>query len=85
LKNNYQLADLVARLHIASCKLMSSVEVLYTLLNLRVLVVLNLEGIIEGFKIFDNSIIVYLKYNFLNKLMLFRNTKLVSTPGRRQY
>jgi ribosomal protein S8 len=82
---NYHLADLVARLHVASCKFMSSVTVLYTLSNLRILVVLNLEGIIEGFKVVNGEIIVFLKYNFLNKLMLFRNTKLVSTPGRRQH
>jgi ribosomal protein S8 len=82
---NYHLADMVARLHIASCKYMYSVDILYTISNLRVLVVLNLEGIIEGFKVVDGFIVVFLKYNFLNRLMLFKNTKLVSTPGRRQY
>jgi ribosomal protein S8 len=81
--NNF--ADLIARLHIASCKFMYTVSVSYTLFNLRVLVVLNSEGIIEGFKVIEDSIIVNLKYNFLNKLMLFKNTKLISTPGRRQY
>jgi len=41
---------------------------------------MNLEGIIEGFKVIDQHIYIYLKFNFLNKLMLFKNTKLVSTP-----
>ena len=82
---NYHLADLVARLHVASCKFMSNVSILYTLSNLRVLIVLNLEGIIEGFKVVNNFITVFLKHNFLNRFMLFRNTKLVSSPGRRQY
>lgn len=64
---------------------MSCVEIFYTKYNLKILVALNIEGIIEGFKvkIDDHKILVYLKYNLLNKCMLFRNTKLVSTPGRR--
>lgn len=82
---NYHLADMVARLHVASCKFMSSVTVLYTLSNLRLLIVLNYEGLIEGFKVVSRDIVVFLKYNFLNRLMLFKNTKLISTPGRRQY
>lgn len=82
---NYHLADMVARLHVASCKFMSSVTVLYTLSNLRLLIVLNYEGLIEGFKVVSRDIVVFLKYNFLNRLMLFKNTKLISTPGRRQH
>jgi ribosomal protein S8 len=82
---NYHLADMVARLHVASCKFMSSVTVLYTLSNLRLLIVLNFEGLIEGFKVVSRDIVVFLKYNFLNRLMLFKNTKLISTPGRRQH
>jgi len=68
---------------------MKSVDVLYTISNLRVLLVLRNEGIVEGFKVVSalriDFVIVFLKYNFLNKLMLFKNTKIISTPGHRQY
>lgn len=82
---NFFLADLISRIHVASCKFMYSVNVLYSISNLRVLIVLNYEGFIEGFRVFKDIIIVYLKYNYLNNCMLFKNTKLISTPGRRVY
>lgn len=82
---NFFLADLISRIHVASCKFMYSVNVLYSISNLRILIVLNYEGFIEGFRVFKDIIIVYLKYNYLNNCMLFKNTKLISTPGRRVY
>ena len=82
---NFFLADLISRIHVASCKFMYSVNVLYSISNLRILIVLNYEGFIEGFRVFKDIIIVYLKYNYLNNCMLFKNTKLISTPGRRIY
>lgn len=82
---NFYLADLISRIHVASCKFMYSVNVLYSLYNLRILMVLNFEGIIEGFRVKNNYIIVFLKFNFLNNCMLFKYTKLISTPGHRVY
>lgn len=82
---NFYLADLISRIHVASCKFMYSVNVLYSISNLRILIVLNFEGFIEGFRVLNNIIIVYLKYNYLNNSMLFKNSKLISTPGRRIY
>lgn len=82
---NFYLADLVSRMHVASCKFMYSVNVLYSISNLRILIVLNFEGFIEGFRVIGNDIIVFLKYNFLNNCILFKNSKLISTPGRRVY
>jgi ribosomal protein S8 len=82
---NFFLADLISRIHVASCKFMYSVNVLYSISNLRILIVLNYEGFIEGFRVLKDIIIVFLKYNYLNNCMLFKNTKLISTPGRRVY
>lgn len=82
---NFFLADLISRIHVASCKFMYSVNVLYSISNLRILISLNYEGFIEGFRVLKDCIVVYLKYNYLNNCMLFKNTKIVSTPGRRIY
>ena len=56
---NFFLADLISRIHVASCKFMYSVNVLYSISNLRILIVLNYEGFIEGFRVFKDIIIVY--------------------------
>lgn len=82
---NFFLADLISRIHVASCKFMYSVNVLYSISNLRILIILNYEGFIEGFRVLNEFIIVFLKYNYLNNCMLFKNTKLISMPGHRIY
>ena len=70
----YHIADFVARLHVASCKYLYTVNVLYTKINLRLLVLFNIEGIIEGFRILNNLILVFSKYSFLNIYMLFKSS-----------
>lgn len=82
---NYTFADFVTRIHVASCKFMYTINVNYTLRNLKTLVLLNNEGFIEGFRVFQNNILVFLKYNIINHMMLFKNTKLISTPGNKQF
>lgn len=85
LMSNYSLADFVTRIHVASCKFMYTTNVDYTINNLKTLVLLNNEGIVEGFRVSQNKILVFLKYNILNHMMLFKKTKIVSTPGNRQF
>ena len=82
----YSLANFISRLHVASCKLIYTTSIFYSLINLRFLIFFNNEGFIEGFRVIDNYIIlVYLKFNHLNNLFLLKFTKLISTPGHRQY
>lgn len=81
----YQVADLVARIHVASCKFIYTVKVSNNINNLKILTLLNHEGFIEGFRVYYDFVLVFLKYNFMNRLLLFRTVSLISTPGRRQY
>lgn len=77
------LAELIAQLNVASWKNIKSVKIKYIGLNLRLMVLFQAEGFLEGFKIFDNYIIVFLKY--AQAFLLFKNVKLISKPGRRIY
>lgn len=82
----YSFANFISRLHVASCKFIYTTTIFYSLFNLRFLIFLNNEGFIEGFRVVSYTlIVVYLKYNNLNNMMLFKFAKLVSTPGHRQY
>lgn len=82
---NFHIADLLARIHIAGSKFIHTVIVIYNLYILRLLFTFYKEGIIEGFRVYNNQILVFLKYNPLNLKFLFKGIKLISTPGRRQY
>ena len=81
----YHIADFVARLHVASCKYIYTVKVSFNKINLRLLILFNIEGIIEGFRVLKGFILVFLRYSYLNIFMLFKNVKLISTPGRRSF
>jgi ribosomal protein S8 len=81
----FQIADFIARIHVASSKNKYTVKVNLTKINLRLLVIFNIEGFIEGFRIFDNFILIFLKYNFLNSFLLFKNIKIVSLPSKRVF
>src|SRR5579863_7613888 len=73
-----QIAEFIARMHVASSKNIYTVKVSFTKVNLRLLVLFNIEGFIEG-------ILVFLKYNFLNSFLLFKHIKLFSLPSRKVY
>jgi len=62
----YQVADFIARLHVASSKNISSVIVSFTKVSLRLLVLFNIEGFIEGFRILDDFILVFLRNSHLD-------------------
>ena len=79
----YSLADFVCRIHIASCKNINTVIVLFNKLNLKILHLLNIEGFIENFRIFSNFILIFLRYVYLNMFMIFKYIKILSTPARR--
>src|ERR1700723_3203423 len=81
----YSLADMLSRLHVASLKNIVTVSVTFSKSNLRFLMLLFVEGIIEGFKISNDFILVFLKKMQFNCFLLFRTVKLFSTPGHRTY
>lgn len=81
----YSLADFVCRVHIASMKRIITVSVLFTKLNLRLLSLLNNEGFIEGFRVIDDFILIFLRNTFLNMFMLFRYIQLLSSPAKRYF
>lgn len=63
---NYQIADFIARLHVASSKKILIVKTLKTLANLRLLVLLQKEGFIDGFRVLNNNLLVFLKFDPIN-------------------
>jgi len=81
----YQLADFISRIHVAACHGIISVKVSHNLLNLRLLTLFSVEGFIEGYRVFNDFILVFLKKTYLNEFLLFKNVTICSTPGRRQY
>jgi len=81
----FQFADLISRLHVASCTNVISVKVSFTVLNLRVLSLFYLEGFLDSFRVFEDFIFVYLRYNNFYNFLLFKHVKLFSTPGHRLF
>lgn len=79
----YFVSDMLSRIHVASCKNIISVSVINTFYSLRLLSFLYNEGFIEGFRVLGLLILVFLKRFKL--FLIFKNVKLFSTPGRRQY
>ena len=75
---NSQLADFVSRLNIASRSHFISVFVNRSNLIINILKVLHINGLIIGFSIFNNSILINLKYN--NGISIFSSLTLISRP-----
>lgn len=63
---NYQIADFIARIHVASTKKIFIVKILKTLANLRLLVLLQKEGFIDGFRVLNNNLLVFSKFDPIN-------------------
>jgi ribosomal protein S8 len=82
---NFLLADCMARIHVAGTKKISSVIVSRNMIVLYLLNLLSKEGYIDGFRINNFNIIVFLKFDAVKRIFLLKNLKLVSTPGRRRY
>jgi small subunit ribosomal protein S8 len=80
---NFQLADMVSRINVASSRKLGSVRVNYTTLNMRVLMVLYRNGVIRGFQAANGYIVVLLKYVAMRPV--FRQIKVISRPGCRIY
>jgi len=81
----FQFADLVSRLHVASCTNVISVKITFTKLNLRLLSLFYLEGFLDSFRVLNGFIFVYLRNNIFYNFLLFKQVQLFSTPGRRVF
>lgn len=81
----YNLADFVCRVHTASIKRIITVNVLFNKMNLRLLSLLNTEGFIEGFRVVNDFILIFLRNTFLNMFMIFKYIQLLSTPANRYF
>jgi len=80
---NFPLADLVSRLNVAASKRLENVKVKQTDLTLRVLFLLYSNGVIRGFSVRSDFVLVFLKY-FLGD-SLFKNITIISRPGCRVF
>lgn len=78
---NYLLADLVSRLNVSSRRHLDCVRVSNSSFTLRVLVILYNNGVIRGFQVRRNYIVVLLKY-FLGR-SVFKEITIISKPGCR--
>lgn len=70
---NYNIADFIARLHVASTKKIFFVKILRTLANLKVLFLLQKEGIIDSFRILNNGVMIFLKFDSINEFFCIIN------------
>lgn len=79
----YSLADFVCRIHVASCKRLTTVQVPFNKIIFRTLILLTAEGFVEGFRAIGDFILVFLRNNFLNMFMLLKDISIKSSPARR--
>lgn len=79
----FELGDLVSKLNIASKGHLTSIFVRRSRMSVELLSILYINGLIRGFNVQGNTLKVFLKY-YQNK-SLFKELKLVSTPGRRVF
>ena len=81
--SNYKIGNLVSMLRVASKGHLNSIKVLNSKISLKILEILNENGLICGYKIENQFIMVYLKY--YKNMPVFFNIKLISTPGKKVY
>jgi ribosomal protein S8 len=77
------LSDLVSRINVASRKRLSSIKVIKTIFSLKILQVLLKNGFIFGIRVYDDYILIFLKYSFGRPM--FRKLQVVSKPSKRVF
>ena len=81
--SNYIIGDLISRLKVGSKAHLISIRVLNTKISIKILDIFYENGLIRGYQINTNSIMVFLKY-YKNRPVFF-DVKLISTPGKKIY
>lgn len=80
---NHHISDFIAKLNVASRSHFISIGVKRSKIIINILKLLYENGVIRGYVIFNESIIVYLKY-YHNK-SVFTSLQIVSSPSKRVY
>jgi len=81
---NFIISDFVSRLNNSILHRLSTVLVVRNNLSAQVIFLLYKNGVISGFRCFDNGcIIVFLKY--FKSFSAIRLIKIISTPGHRVF
>jgi ribosomal protein S8 len=85
MNSNYKLADLISFINVASSQHLFNLRLknCNTNLNLRVLAILERQGVIKGFRIDNKFIDIHFKYK--QGTPVFSSLKIVSTPGKRAF
>jgi ribosomal protein S8 len=81
--SNYIIGDLISRLKVGSKGHLISIKVLNSKISIKILDIFYENGLIRGYHINVNSIIVFLKY--YKNTPVFFDVKLISTPGKKVY
>jgi len=81
--SNYIIGDLISRLKVGSKAHLISIKVLNSKISIKILDIFYENGLIRGYHINVNYIMVYFKY-YKNHPVFF-DVKLISTPGKKIY
>jgi ribosomal protein S8 len=81
--SNYIIGDLISRLKVGSKAHLISIKVLNSKISIKLLDIFYENGLIRGYHINVNHIMVYFKY-YKNRPVFF-NVELISTPGKKIY
>jgi len=79
------ISDLLTRIRNANLVKHQIVEVPFTKMSKAIITILKDEGFIEDFKIFDEEILICLRYQGKLRKPVISNIKRISKPGLRVY
>lgn len=78
MSSNYNIADFISKINVAAKSHFLSVFVKRTKITIDVLTLLYSNGVIRGFVIYNDSVLIYLKYYKGNSI--FSSLSIVSSP-----
>nr|YP_009308916.1 ribosomal protein S8 [Toxarium undulatum]AOS86659.1 ribosomal protein S8 [Toxarium undulatum] len=82
---NDTISDMLTRIRNANLVKHQIVEIPFTKMSKAIISILKQEGFVEDFEIFDNEILVCLKYSGKVRKPVISNIKRISRPGLRIY
>lgn len=82
---NDVISDFITRIRNASIVRHKIVKTPATKITIAIAKILKIEGFIDDFEKFDNSLLIFLKYKNQNKYSIINSLKRISKPGRRVY
>ena len=82
---NDVISDFITRIRNASIVRHKIVKTPATKITIAIAKILKIEGFIDDFEKFENSLLIFLKYKNQNKYSTINSLKRISKPGRRVY